>query len=81
MYASKINVSKMVSKMYISKMVSNVFTTLVCTFLKIFLKNGWCRQNWVASIEMFVFTALFTGSATKPVTVFKIVNINFLSIF
>ena len=28
------------------------------------------RQNWLASIEMFAFTTLFTGSATKPVRLF-----------
>ena len=62
--------SKMVSKMYVSKMVSKSYLLLQCVHLKKKKRKSWCRQNLLASIEMFAFTALFTGSATKPVRLF-----------
>ena len=67
---SKMYVSKTVSKMYVSKMVSKSYLLLQYVHFKIKKKNSWCRQNWLLSIEMFAFTALFIGSATKPVRLF-----------
>ena len=67
---SKMYVSKTVSKMYVSKMVSKSYLLLQCVHFKIKKKkkkNGWCRQNWLPAIEMFAFTALFSGSATIQV--------------